>query len=602
MPLPAPLRPYLLLFFALPLLISCGSSGGDSASNSGSSGGEPTPLSVPSFSQAPLPEQAIELPRDNKGWTSFTPSSDSRIVYVSNGGDDSSGQVYAASDSELGSNPFQPTGAIRSFATFAAALAQTRDNMPDWILLKRGDTFYQSIGCRKGRSASEPFVIASYGDSGPAPLLKTGAASGISQGRGFSWLALVGLNFYAHTRNPDDPDYVDATGGSGFNFLVGDGAEGKGLLIEGCVFRFYRGNVVQAWQSATIYGVVIRRCVIVDNYSADSHSQGLYTNMVDGIVLEENIFDHNGWYKVRDGDFNDQAEGKATMFNHNTYFTNARHATFVGNVFTRPSSIGSKWTANNGENSASNITIHNNLYVDHEVGISIGGNVEGPYRFKDIIVSGNVLSRAGNSQQTGRTLGWGIGIQDWDNGLASGNYIINQPLEVINNCYGFSLSGDMRYVTIENNVVAKARYTHGVSFGEGGSRQQVVVRGNSFNLTDSPGYLVNANNLSSLAGLSFASNHYFSSRQEDEQFRYHGLRLSWDEWLEASQDSSTMAPIDFVDDSRSLAGYMASLGEEASLDAFYARCRAQERYSWDSRFTAAAANQWLKAGFQEAGQ
>ena len=40
----------------------------------------------------------------------------------------------------------------------------------------------------------------------------------------------------------------------------------------------------------------IRRSVVIDSYSADgSHSEGLYANGVNGLLLEGNTFDHDGW-------------------------------------------------------------------------------------------------------------------------------------------------------------------------------------------------------------------------------------------------------------------------------------------------------------------
>jgi hypothetical protein len=42
---------------------------------------------------------------------------------------------------------------------------------------------------------------------------------------------------------------------------------------------------------------------------------------------------------------------------------------------------------------------------------------------------------------------------------------------------------------------------------------------------------------------------------------------------------------------------MASIGETATLEAFYAKCRAMDRYKWDERFTADAINKWIKGGF-----
>ena len=44
-----------------------------------------------------------------------------------------------------------------------------------------------------------------------------------------------------------------------------------------------------------IYNVKIRRSIILDSYSYSTHSQGLYADGVHGLLLEGNVFDHNGW-------------------------------------------------------------------------------------------------------------------------------------------------------------------------------------------------------------------------------------------------------------------------------------------------------------------
>src|SRR4051794_32340881 len=83
---------------------------------------------------------------DSNGWTSITPSSDTHVIYVSNSG---------GSDSNNGLSPAAPPKSI------AAAKALVRSGSPDWLLLKRGDTWQEGFGNWKysGRSADEPILI-----------------------------------------------------------------------------------------------------------------------------------------------------------------------------------------------------------------------------------------------------------------------------------------------------------------------------------------------------------------------------------------------------------------------------------------------------------
>src|ERR1700730_9225235 len=94
------------------------------------------------------------------GPTDFTPSADTRKIYVS----DSTGN-----DNNDGLTPETAVKTIKKGESLV------RNGSSDWLLLKSGDTWTnQSFGDLKfaGRSATNPIVISSYG-SGPAPLVKT---------------------------------------------------------------------------------------------------------------------------------------------------------------------------------------------------------------------------------------------------------------------------------------------------------------------------------------------------------------------------------------------------------------------------------------------
>ena len=61
----------------------------------------------------------------------------------------------------------------------------------------------------------------------------------------------------------------------------------------------------------------------------------MYTKHVEGLLIEENVFDHNGWAP----DVEESA--CATMYNHNLYLT-ANDLVVRGNVIARAASIGIK--------------------------------------------------------------------------------------------------------------------------------------------------------------------------------------------------------------------------------------------------------------------
>src|SRR5450830_1516621 len=83
------------------------------------------------------------------GWTVFTASSDTQLVYVSStAGNDSTGVI---------GDPTHP------YQTIAKGVSLLRNGYPDWLLLKKGDSWTESNYILvSGRSASEPMVISSY--------------------------------------------------------------------------------------------------------------------------------------------------------------------------------------------------------------------------------------------------------------------------------------------------------------------------------------------------------------------------------------------------------------------------------------------------------
>jgi hypothetical protein len=541
----------------------------------------------------PLRAATDPFPKDNQGWSTFTPGSDTRIVYVSSsGGSDAHGQVYAAADAAVGSDPFLPAGQVQAFKTIAAATAETRDGYPDWVLLKRGDTWYESAQIKEGRSAQEPFLLASYGQSSGRPLLKVGAEHGLKRCCNNSRnMAMVGISLYAHTRNPDSPEFTGHAGETGFWIYTNEGTVAENILIEDCKFRFFTNNVVQG--KGTLRNIVVRRSVIVDNYSTEGHSQGFYSKGA-AIVCEENVFDHNGWYKQ--GKNNEKAGGGATIFNHNTYFTKVKSAVFRGNMFLRPSSIGTKWRSDaTGE--SENITIENNLYVDCEVAISLGGNnYEPAYRFKNIRVADNVLLDMGKSHQTTRVLGWYLKAYDWDQGEIHNNLFLHQRSNDVSNVYAISLAGECRDISIEGNIVHGLR-TNGHLVKLGDSQQDRITFHNNTIMSPIYGEQL-LSTLGSIDGITFSRNNWYSSRAGSSWYELDKREASWSQWQAASGETGgSNGQVALADTTRCIETYQQSLGKPATLPAFAAEARQQSKATWRVEYTAAAVNDWIRAGF-----
>jgi hypothetical protein len=552
-------------------------------------------LSVLSFSTL------ASLPKTSAGWTIFTPSEDSLIVYVSQNGNDETAKTY--NKNELGNSPFTAPEnmVLYSFKTFKAAFEKTRKNKPDWILVKRGDTFFESIKVRDGKSLTEPFLVAAYGvkkfNTGDKTALRTSHKS-------FKFIAVQGLDFYAHTRILSSTYYISPKGNYGLGVYIADDHLGNGLLIEGNRFNFYTNNVVQG--PGTLKNIIIRRNSFFDSYSTISHSQGLYAHDV-SLKLEENIFDHNGWL-VQASDIAGKEQGAATMFNHNTYFADTNDVEFINNIFIRSASMHNKWTANKGTHSSSDIIIKNNLYIDGEIGISAGGNKAGAYRFKNYQITDNVMLNIGHSQPTGRTLGWGLDIKDWDGGIVKNNYFLNQVAAQVNNTYGIKISGTTKNVQIENNKFDNLFNANAIVLDTGGSKENIAINNNQFSFKENGGALIRVEK--DLVGYSFKDNQYFHEAGPQKTFVDNTSSASfWQtifpppkntnfvEWITLTKERVSQWHKPNVLEKRTLESYLVSINKNASIDEFIYEVRKMSFKNWDERFTTQKINAYIKSSY-----
>lgn len=533
------------------------------------------------------------LPKNAQGWTIFSPSQDSRIMYVSASGNDSTGQIYGASSF---ADPFNPIGE-QAFATYSAAYTNARNGYPDYILFKRGESFQQDINgsIRNGRSETERFVIGAYGSSGNSPVIKTSASTRALNSWVKSNFAVFGLDFYAYTRNPEDPGYVDGTDVSGAFFVCGNNTAAivANALIEGCKFRFYaNGMNLQAYGGGVITNLKFRRCLILDNYpGGGAHSQGVFANGYE-IYFEDCIFDHNGWYSQAGSG----GVGEATWFNHNLYAVEFDDAVIRNNIFMRASSIGNLLKSESNLGSI-NTTIDNNLYLDGEVGISITSEADkGDLQWKNVSVINNVFSNIGRSQPTNRTLAWYTDFFGIDTGMVANNLLINQVNGALSG-WGIRLPDYKKNFTLSGNVIYNLQNCSGLVFEDmyGVNFSGITIQNNQIQIPTNSGYTVLSDY--DLADTVFSGNQYYSDKADGARFRLSGVDKTDAEWATATGDNSTFSQASFTDPTRDVDTYMGSIGGTGTIDGFIAAVRAQDRYSWDSRLTADAINGWIRDGF-----
>lgn len=513
-------------------------------------------------------------PRDQEGgFTTFDVGTDSKVVYVSSSEGD---------DANDGSSPSQ------AVATLSRGADLVRDGENDFMLLHRGDVWRdEELGrFKSGKDAAHPLVIASYGDSTDRPRVEVNANFINHNGQARSFVSVIGLEIISFPKIPGDPAFDGATGG-GFRYVGG----GEGLLIEGCHLT-YGEVVVQSYGDVHYEGVEVRRNVIELSYHVDTCGQnsahrpsGMYASHVNDLTIEGNVFDHNGWNE-------DVSSACATMYNHNMYL-NANGLVIRDNIIARASSMGIKMRSDS-TGDADDLVFENNLFVDGEIGIGIGGNTSEPARFSNVTIRNNVFTEIGIGNPTDRNFSWMLSVTDNVHATIEDNYFLHQPWYT--NAYGIALGGGSTSdITVSGNLFydLKARSLR-VQPEAGWSNIQ--IHDNTFVDPTHDSCLVDHEG--GFGAVTYANNAYLSETGSD-WFCVDGNRRSMAEWASDSGETgaSTFSGT-FSDPSRTVETYAASLGLTSSLEAFLEVARQQSRLTWRSDMTADAVNDYIRAGFQ----
>ncbi|MEM9069225.1 MAG: right-handed parallel beta-helix repeat-containing protein [Myxococcota bacterium] len=517
-------------------------------------------------------------PRDaENGWTTFDLAEDSRVVFVSAEGDDAA-------------DGLTPETAVASVARGAELV---RDGFPDFLLFRRGDTWRETLGAdrrarrfKSGRSPTERLVLGSYGDATERPRFEVDTNFLDDDGHGRANLAIVGLALVSYRKDPADPDFNGADGGA-FRFVS---AESHDVLMEDNYLE-YGEFVIQNGRDYELRRNVVYRSYHVGtcaynpdgsrnpNGSPEFRPSGIFAGRVDGLLIESNVWDENGWNP-------DVEEACATIFNHDLYLSGCSRLVVRDNLILRASSIGIKM-ASSGPGASDDILIEGNLFAEGEIGISMGGNADTDNRFRNAVVRNNVFTDVGRSQPTGRTLTWYMTISDNDGTEIAGNLLVNQPL--LGNPLGISLRGDTNRVVIENNeFYAMDRRALEL---DGASAWEVEIRGNTIVQGTDNDCLVDQDRGGSVR---FEDNAYGSGASEN-WFCVDGDRLSAAEWRSAQESSASEVDPDY--ERRNLDSYAESLGIGDSLAEFAEAARGQSRLGYRSELTAARANAYIREGF-----
>ena len=271
----------------------------------------------------------LSVSQDAAGFTVVTPQNGSQRIYVSPRGNDAA-------------NGLSPSSPVK---TIAKGLSKLRNGTGDQVLIERGQSYSGGLGffSKWGRSPQEPLFIGTYG-SGARPVLNTGSSQALTIGTrgGIANVVIQGLKF-----QPSNTASVDGISIAG---------KADRVLIEDCEITRYVNNVVLQKWFGPVTNIGLRRNVITDSFTrSGGNSEGLFAEAVNGLTLDGNVFDHNGWGNGR----------PQTIFNHNAYVRSTTTGLVaINNVFSNASSHGLQ--ARSGGH------IQNNVFIDNPTGMSFG--------------------------------------------------------------------------------------------------------------------------------------------------------------------------------------------------------------------------------------
>ena len=372
-------------------------------------------LALGALLSATLCLNAQDLPKDNNGWSQISRSSDSRVIYCSHS---------TGNDSNNGLSSGSPVKSLNK------AFSLVRNGYPDHVYLRRGDTWtnqtFQGLKSKSGRSSTQRIIVAYYG-SGNRPQIKTDndfilpITSGSVQN-----LAIIGIEFYNYTVNPNDPNYAYPGEGKvkdGFHF---QGSRVYNFLLEDCKISYFKNLVTifnKDYGSGDAFiNIDIRRNILVNAYNPGStykkiKSQGIYVSHTKDLLIEENFMDRNGWYQGRD-------DSQASQYTHNIYLSsdNAGPCIVSGNIISQGAAHGLQLRSGG--------TAENNAFIGNAIGMNIGYTAKPTYYSGSTVVHNNVVTDGRPQVPNDNTLPqtgaiWGIWKQKIDKVTVSHNIVAN---------------------------------------------------------------------------------------------------------------------------------------------------------------------------------
>lgn len=518
-----------------------------------------------------------QLPVVN-GWTVFTPSSDSRIIYVSSAnGNDATAHYHLAST--VGTDPFNPSLTIQPYQTIEAAKTQLRNGYPDWLLLENGTVFTnQSFGLMSisGRSENEPMLFGTYGTSPLQAEVLTGNNHLFNFNGHASFIAITGIKARPHTRTPVDQP-------SAINIL---NAPFESFLVENCHFDgFSMTIVVQDYSGSAVYthaGFTARRNTIINGHNSATSGGGVYMHRVTNILFEGNFIDNNGWQ-----------EGTVvpSAFSHNTYFqSTCANLIFRDNIISRASAVGIGARCGG--------IIENNFVVGNPRGILVGSfdesQINWPTEGVAATVKNNVVLDA---RVESFDAGNGITMERVRNVNLEKNIIAHLQNS---STYPIGFAADrFDNLSLNRNIVYNwaNNQTSGPNFGSGLQIGPNRLGSNTFDSTEIQ-FTNNQSHCVSVYGgfnlLAFNDNNYHNVVAPNNWFS-EGTFAQWT--ANSMETNGSVQQISYLDPTRNITSYLTHISSPGTDLDFYQRRMQMSKANWDVAYEANSINQYIREGF-----
>ncbi len=501
---------------------------------------------------------------DVDGWHIEVAATDSVLTFVS--------QAFG-NDGNAGTSANAPLLTLRNVATYVP-----RDNYPDFMLLRRGDTWATDQIRRgnaqwHGRSSTEPAVICAYG-GGARPVITTDCTNGY-EGVYF-WhpqhLHIQSLNIVGDTVG----DAVNKMSAVFLNTPL------DGRLDDCRMFDCAGGATIMGLDpgqpdGGTGVGMVVHRCQLLNANQAVSngHSQGVFADRINGLVITECVLDHNGWDMSRAGHEPDQ-------FNHNIYITHDCGPAVVTDCVSARASA-------NGMQMRSAGTCERNLMLSNPISIFYASALAaGAGTVVDNVCLDSRDIDASNAR------GWGIDLYDLHDAVVSGNLLLHNSVPGVNTM-SIHMVGPIESTSVTDNIAY--RWGGPISFGTTGTITTLTFARNDIQHTGS--LLATADTLG--AGKAFADNRYYTTGASSSWVFLNGGVTSLAAWLSNLSDSTSSATqvSTYPNPEIDMGDYLTSIGVTPGADpiaTFLTGARANRRGSWDARYTNQAID-YFRAGF-----